>query len=296
MKKLLVNDMPNFHQAKLVHSSLAFLVLLCCGVVFLTAFANQGHAESSKIVKWKDAKGVTHYGDKLPAQEAGSGNSVLNSQGTVIKRNESYSAKTDTSETEKLAAEQLRQDSALLASYSSLEEIDLALNRNIKSDQLTLRTLRQQLSETQLNIKKTNALYAGKKLPADLVITQKNNQAKVTKTQLEIASVEKSIAQTTSRFATYKARYAELRPREHSLTNISAGKKTLVELEAWKTNAVNRLNESLEKSLSYKRAGTAVPTFVEQDIQQANQEIARADEEITAAKSNIKKSQQTFSK
>jgi ppGpp synthetase/RelA/SpoT-type nucleotidyltranferase len=56
------------------------------------------------------------------------------------------------------------------------------------------------------------------------------------------------------------------------------------------------LNENLEKSLSHKRAGTAVPTFLEQDIQQANKEIARADEEITAAKSNIKKSQQTFSK
>jgi hypothetical protein len=218
MKKLLEIDMPNAHQAKLVRASLAFLVLLCGGLVF-TTHSNQAHADSSKIVKWKDAKGVTHYGDKLPAQEAGSGNSVLNSQGTVIKKNESYSAKTDNSETEKLAAEQLRQDSALLASYSSLEEIDFALNRNIKSDQLALKTLHQQLSETQLNIKKNNALYAGKKLPADLVNTQKSNQAKVTKTQLEIASVEKSIAQTTSRFATYKARYAELRPREPSLTN-----------------------------------------------------------------------------
>jgi hypothetical protein len=221
MKKLLEIDMPNFHQAKLVNSSLAFLVLLCCGVVFLTTHVNQAHAESSKIVKWKDAKGVTHYGDKLPAQEAGSGNSVLNSQGTVIKKNESFNPKIDNSETEKLAAEQLRQDSALLASYSSSEEIDLALNRNLKSDQLALRTLRQQLSETQLNIKKNSALYAGKKLSPELVNTQKSNQAKVTKTQLEIASVEKSIAQTTSRFATYKARYAELRPREPSLTNSS---------------------------------------------------------------------------
>jgi len=228
MKPLLEIDMPNAHQAKFVRASLAFLVLLCGGLVF-TTHSNQAHADSSKIVKWKDAKGVTHYGDKLPAQEAGNSNSVLNNQGTVIKKNESFNPKIDNSETEKLAAEQLRQDSALLASYSSSEEIDLALNRNLKSDQLALRTLRQQLSETQLNIKKNSALYAGKKLSPELINTQKSNQAKATKTQQEITSVEKSIAQTTERFATYKARYSELRPKEQSLTNISADKKNLSE-------------------------------------------------------------------
>ena len=44
-------------------------------------------ADGKKIVKWVDSKGVTHYGDKLPAQEAGRKNAEMNAQGMVLKQN-----------------------------------------------------------------------------------------------------------------------------------------------------------------------------------------------------------------
>lgn len=296
MKQLLDSHLPHAYKAKLNNSSAALFALLFSCLFILTIYVNQAHAEANKIVKWKDAKGVTHYGDKMPAQEAGRGNSVLNSQGTVIKTNESFNPSINKQETERVSAEQTRKDSALLASYSSVEEIDLAQARNIKSDQLALKSLHQRLNELQIKIKNTDSKYAGRKMPNDLIEDQKANHKQIIKLQSDIAASEYSIAQTVSRFEGYKARYLELRPRDQTLTYIKANKKTLAELETWRADASNRLNDLLTSALGYKRSGYDVPDHISRGITQTNAEIARADEEIIVAKNNIEKSQRTFSK
>jgi len=295
MKQLVEINLRHSYKAKFDNSSYAFYALLFSCLFILSTHTNLALADA-KIVKWKDANGVTHYGDKMPAQEAGRSNSVLNNQGTVIKTNESFNPSINKQETERISTEQTRKDSALLASYSSVEEIDLAQARNIKSDQLALKSLHQRLNELQVKIKVTNSKYAGKKMPQDLIEEQKANNAQIIKLQSDIAASEYSIAQTVNRFEGYKARYIELRPRDQTLTYIKANKKTLAELEAWKADASERLNSLLNKSISYKRAGEIVPDNISQGITQTNSEIARASEEIIIAKSNIEKSQQTFSK
>lgn len=289
-------DSKLLHKLKLVSARSALLALFFSGLFLLITNTNHAYAEANKIIKWKDANGVTHYGDKLPAQEAGRGNSVLSNKGTVVKTNESFNPNENKQETEKITAEQIRQDTALLASYSSVEEIDLAQTRNLKSDQLALETLRQRLTEMQSKIKSTYAKYAGKKMPADVIQDQKSSQAQMIKLQSDIAAAEYSISKTMDRFANYKARYLELRPRNQSITTINANKRSLAELEAWKDDANNRLNSYLTQALGYKRAGARLPNQLEISIQQANEEIARADEEINSTKANIKKSQQNFSK
>jgi len=296
MKQLLETNLFHPKKVNLDHSNSAFFALLFSSLFILALHLNQAHAEANKIVKWKDAKGVTHYGDKMPAQDAGRGNSLLSNQGTVIKTNESFNPNINTKETERVSAEQIRQDTALLASYSSVEEIDLAQARNLKSDQLALVSLRQRLNDMQDKIKTTNAMYAGRKKPTDVIDEQKANQAQILKLQSDIDATEYSIAQTMNRFGNYKARYLELKPRNQSLTYINANKNTLAELQAWKADAANRLNNRLAQALGYKRSGASLPNYLILEIQQANEEIARADEEITAAKNNIKKTQQSFSK
>jgi len=295
MKQLVEINLRHSYKAKFDNSSYAYAALLFSCLFILSTHTNLALADA-KIVKWKDANGVTHYGDKMPAQEAGRSNSVLNNQGTVIKTNESFNPSINKQETERISTEQTRKDSALLASYSSVEEIDLAQARNIKSDQLALKSLHQRLNELQVKIKVTNSKYAGKKMPQDLIEEQKANNAQIIKLQSDIAASEYSIAQTVNRFEGYKARYIELRPRDQTLTYIKANKKTLAELEAWKADASERLNSLLNKSISYKRAGEIVPDNISQGITQTNSEIARASEEIIIAKNNIEKSQQTFSK
>jgi hypothetical protein len=213
MKLLLKLNSHHFHKAELKHSNSVFFALLFSCLLITVCFVQQAKA-ANKIVKWKDEKGITHYGDKLPAREAGRGNSILSSQGTVIKTNESFNPKIDSKEAEKASVEQTRQDTALLASYSSAEEIDLAQARNIKSDQLSLDTLRLRLNELQIKIKTTDEKFANKKLPEYLVKDQKDNHLKIIKLQSDIAASELSIAQTVSRFKGYKARYLELRPKD----------------------------------------------------------------------------------
>jgi peroxiredoxin family protein len=150
-------------KAKLGHSSSALLALIFFSLLILTSYAHLAHADGSKIVKWKDANGVTHYGDKMPAQEAGRVNSVLNNQGTVIKTNESFNAKDNSVETDKRSAEQQRQDKALLASYSSAEEINLAEKRNLKSDEAALLLLNQSLDDSKAHYSKFKRNFQGKK-------------------------------------------------------------------------------------------------------------------------------------
>jgi len=196
--------------------TIALITLYLLAFSSLFTIVNNANANSN-IVKWKDDKGVTHYGDKLPIQEAGRSNSVLSKQGTIIKTNNAFNENTGTKDVENNTSEQTRQDNALLASYSSVEEIELALNRNIKNDQITLGTLKQQLIETQNMLNKLNATYAGKKIPAYLMDDVKSYQAKIVKTKSDLAFTENSINETTTRFNNYKTRYLELKSRNSSL-------------------------------------------------------------------------------
>ncbi len=199
-------------KAKLGHSSSALFAMIFFSVLILTSYAHLAHADGSKIVKWKDANGVTHYGDKMPAQEAGRSNSVLNNQGTVIKTNESFDAKDHSVTTDKHSVEQQRQDKALLASYSSVEEINLAEKRNLKSDEAALLLLNQTLDDSKSSLLKIQARFSGKKMPAPATEVAQNYQAKIPKTKSQIVIVQNNIAQTKARFEQYRSRYLELKP------------------------------------------------------------------------------------
>jgi D-ribose pyranose/furanose isomerase RbsD len=268
--------------------------------ILLATFAQHVCAEGAqKIVKWKDDKGATHYGDVLPSQEAGRGNSVLNKEGVVIKKNDS-SPQNSNDDAEEASVEKMRQDSALLASYSSVEEIDLALERNVQTEQGILKVLYQRLIDARENLQVKQAMFdsqlKSKQKPSKYLLEDiKANQTKIAKTQVEITATENNIALIEARFSQYKARYAELRPRNESLTAINLNKKTLAELENWKRNANEKLSAYLKETVKYKRLGAPAPSDLAIGIQQANQEIARADQEIAAIKSNIKSSQERFS-
>jgi len=201
------------NKAKLSHSSSALFVLLSSTLLILTCYAHLAYADGSKIVKWKDANGVTHYGDKMPAQESGRSNSVLNNQGTVIKTNESFNPKDNSQETEKLSAEQQRQDKALLASYSSVEEIDMAEKRNLKSDETALLTLSQNQEDNKKLLANIYAKFSGRKMPSQAAEEAQNYQTQITKSKSQILDVQNSIAQTKTRFTQYRSRYLELKPK-----------------------------------------------------------------------------------
>lgn len=269
-------------------------------ILIISAFAMSNIAHA-KIVKWVDKNGVTHYGDKLPAQEAGRGNSVINKQGVVIKKNEVATNNSAKLEAEKKLSEQNRMDSSLLSSYSSEEEIDLAKQRNIKADETTLDSLSQHLKALNVTLAKNKQTLADlqkrkQKVPANLPEQIKNNQVDIEKTLAHIETTKKSIAEISLRYENEKIRYAEIKPRNQSLKDIKDKKKSLAELESWKRDTQNRLNALQKEAVYYKRANASIPESVSSRILQTTQELNRAEDEIIVAKANLKKREQDFSK
>jgi hypothetical protein len=175
----------------------------------LLAMSNIAAAEGKKIVKWVDSKGVTQYGDKLPASDAGRNNSEMNTQGMVVKKNVTTNKSNDLQDQQKL--EQERKDKILLASYTKAEEIDLAKERNLELDKAALQALTQQkiniTNRTARNNKLADGFKARKKpLPAYLIDELKLSKA-------EIANIDKQMAQRKLSMAATNARYTEEKTR-----------------------------------------------------------------------------------
>ena len=166
------------------------------------------------IVKWVDSSGATHYGDKLPTQEAGRNNTEMNNQGMVVKRNVHADNKTEAQDQEKLAAQ--RKDNILLASYTKAEEIDLARDRNLQMDQASLQALTVQkenaADRTAQNQKIADGFRLRKKpLPAYLSEELKLSQAEANRIDKQIAGRKLSMEDTRKRFADDKARFIALK-------------------------------------------------------------------------------------
>lgn len=180
----------------------------------MLAISNIAVAEGKKIVKWVDSKGVTQYGDKLPASDAGRNNSEMNTQGMVVKKNVTTNKLNDLQDQQKL--EQERKDKILLASYTKAEEIDLAKERNLELDKAALQALAQQkinvINRTERNNKLAEGFKTRKKpLPAYLSDELKLAKTEITNIDKQLAQRKLSMAATSARYAEEKARFIALK-------------------------------------------------------------------------------------
>ena len=267
--------------------------------ISLLMLSSLASAESKKIVKWVDSDGVTHYGDKMPAQEADKKSSILTKEGVTIKKIDP--SLKSSAELDATTAEQNRRDNALLGSYNSIEEIDIASKRNTQIDEFALQALQQKVTSLKTALKQ-NAIDLAKDNKKS---TEKTKSLLAEKQRLtsEIASNEnkaalktKEIAAIRSRFEQDKIRYAELKPRNESLAEIKNKKKTLAELEQWKTEALTKLEFYQNEATRYKRSNDEIPLVVKEGIQRSSSEVARADEAILAALVELRAKEKSFSK
>lgn len=183
--------------------------------------SNTAVAEGKKIVKWVDSKGVTQYGDKLPASEAGRSNAEMNAQGMVVKKNVTTNNSDDLLDQKKL--EQDRKDKILLASYTNAEEIDLAKERNLELDKAALQALSQQkiniTNRTARNNKLADGFKAQKKpLPAYLVDELKLSKTEIANIDKQIVLRKSSMAATSARYTEEKLRFMALKQPEMQVT------------------------------------------------------------------------------
>jgi Domain of unknown function (DUF4124) len=186
--------------------SFIFLASILVGALAMPSVAA---AEGKKIVKWVDSKGVTQYGDKLPASEAGRNNSEMNTQGMTVKKNVAADQSNGVLDQQKL--EQERKDKILLASYTKAEEIDLARERNLQMDKANIQALTQQKVNITARTARNNKTAEGFKNRKKPVPAYLSDELKLSK--LEAANIDKQLAQRKLAMTATNARYAEEKAR-----------------------------------------------------------------------------------
>ncbi|HQN64762.1 MAG TPA: DUF4124 domain-containing protein [Methylophilus sp.] len=203
--------------------------------------ANPANTGSSKrIVKWVDGQGVTHYGDKLPAQEAGRNNSEMTSQGVVVKQNVKNTPKNEQEDAEKLAQE--RKDSILMASYTKAEEIDMARDRYLQMDQAAIQALNSQKDSVNGRLARNSKTAEGiraRKKPVPAYLSDEINIAKeeLARIDQQIAGHKKNMMDTNKRFADEKARFIALKQGSAPLTGEKTPKSNSAVMSATATSA-----------------------------------------------------------
>jgi hypothetical protein len=215
------------------------LVALIAGIAFSLPAA-------AKMYKWVDDQGVTHYGETIPPEYANKDRSELNKTGRTINcspvlrtggkaggvlisledvtllhrsqaelrqaKEEAEAKKRDDAEA---ALESKRRDKALVNTYSSSAEIDLARKRNLQQVDARVNGVSSQVkivNDSLLGLQKEAEGYkqAGKKLPMSLQEDMDETQMRLSKLQQDLDKAKADKAAMEARYDADKARYKEL--------------------------------------------------------------------------------------
>ena len=183
--------------------------------VLLSALAASGAAlADTKILKWVDKQGVTHYGDRPPSFEESKSNVEMNKRGQVVKRND-YTVK-KANELDLQQGNQDRKDKILLASYTNATEIDLARERSLEMNKAALTSLASQKENLAARIARNNVTADGfkkrnKPLPANLDKEFKDASASASVLDKQMAGRKIEMEQTNKNYTDDKARYLVLK-------------------------------------------------------------------------------------
>jgi hypothetical protein len=183
-------------------------------VVFGLFFVAGTASADTKIVKWVDKQGVTHYGDRPPSFEESKSNVEMNNRGQVLKRNDYVVKKTDEQAVEQV--QQDRKDKILLASYTNANEIDLARDRSLEMNKAALTSLASQKENLAARIARNNVTADGfkqrkKPLPANLDKEFKDAVAQSGLLDKQMAGRKLEMEQTRKNYAEDKARFLILK-------------------------------------------------------------------------------------
>ena len=150
-------------------------------LVIAAAFCIVAGTARAALYKWVDEKGVVHYTDTLPPEAVDKARTELNNQGVPLKKMdkalspEQRRAIEQDAQRQKQAARQqeetARRDRALLSSYSSEAEIDLARKRSLQTiDSVVQSTLAysEQLAKRKTEVEAKKEEMKGKPIAAIL--------------------------------------------------------------------------------------------------------------------------------
>ncbi|WP_371323795.1 hypothetical protein VX159_15600 [Dechloromonas sp. ZY10] len=163
-------------------------------------------------------------GDSLPEQCRGRAYRILDGNGNLVREvpaaltPEQKAAKAEEErrrqQQEEIEREQKRKDTALLATYASQQDIDMAQQKAENDAKLNMQGLQARLDETSKKRKKAQEeteFYRGKPQPPELTQRLKSLDS-------EIAAMQQELTQKQRDFSGIKQRYDSERQRFRELT------------------------------------------------------------------------------
>jgi hypothetical protein len=181
-------------------------------------------AEAPAAYKWVDDQGVVHYGDRIPPQYAQKESTLLNKQGVPIGHNAATRSPAElaaAAEAEKQQARQKQHDGFLLATYTSVKDIEQLRDERllqIKGQRIAaeqyVASLGERLAALQTraqNFKPYSTRPDAHRMPDDLAeqMVHTLNDMRAQKAALSTSQEEE--AKTSAQFQADIDRYKELR-------------------------------------------------------------------------------------
>ncbi len=234
-----VGGRPGMRTARAHRRGDALWLALPLAAAALTAMALLFGPQPARAAtyKWVDEKGVVHYTDKLPPEEVNKGNVELNKQGVPVKKTdpaptpEQLRAKAQEEERQRQLAKQQedaeRRDRALLSSYTSESEIDLARNRSLQTIDSVLKSAQaysEQLTKRQAALEaKKKAEFSDKPFPPVLERELEGINTELVR-QADLIALKKSeIVQVNAKYDNVKQRWRALVTAKGAEPAMSAG-------------------------------------------------------------------------
>jgi len=210
------------------------LPLLGAALAALALLSSSGGVHAATY-KWVDEKGVVHYTDKMPPEDVNKARVELNKQGVPVKATEpaptpeQRRAKAQEEERqkqlEKDQAEMARKDRALLSSYTSESEIDLARNRSLRTIESVVQSSKaysEQLAKRKAGLEaKKKTEFANKAMPAAM-------ERELDGINTELARQEELLTLKQKEVASVNAKYDADKKRWHELIAAKGGEAALL--------------------------------------------------------------------
>ena len=187
-------------------------VAALCAVFSLNAEA--------KLYKWVDENGTTHYGETIPPNYANRNTQTLE-KGRLQERESAREKPGKNSISLSRDEEQARRrDNALINTYSSEKEIDLARDRNLEQVEARTNSFSVLLKSAQENL--VSLQQEAEKMTKQGRKVFKSLEEDMVEANAHIAKLENDLNQSLKETEAVKARYAADKARYRELKGLTA--------------------------------------------------------------------------
>lgn len=169
----------------------------------------------AKLYKWVDENGTTHYGETIPPKYANRETQTLD-KGRVYERDSKHEMKDEQRALTPEKEQAQRRDNALLNTYSSEKEIDLARDRNLQQVEARISSYSTLLKSAQENMtglqqEQERLQKQNRKIPKSLEEDMAEGQQRLDKFQADLNNSKAELEAVKAKYAADKARYRELK-------------------------------------------------------------------------------------